>query len=128
MKDDIILSSKELYTQKKNKCNGSFNLISLKCGTSVKKYLSNIFCPACILVCNKNKALYRFLIDLKKFVKLLILSKIIFFNLKYLWGFAPHPTSFIGIKEAKELHLIKSSFLCIGKNIYIIFNLYIPKL
>ncbi|MEI0562247.1 hypothetical protein R4L22_11770 [Brachyspira pilosicoli] len=74
MKDDIILSSKELYTQKKNKCNGSFNLISLKCGTSVKKYLSNIFCPACILVCNKNKALYRFLIDLKKFVKLLSLS------------------------------------------------------
>ncbi|CCG56210.1 hypothetical protein WESB_0740 [Brachyspira pilosicoli WesB] len=79
MKDDrgIILSSKELYTQKKNKCNGSFNLISLKCGTSVKKYLSNIFCPACILVCNKNKALYRFLIDLKKFVKLLGLSEIL---------------------------------------------------
>ena len=77
MKDDrgIILSSKELYTQKKNKCNGSLILISLKCGTSVKKYLSNIFCPACILVCNKNKALYRFLIDLKKFVKLLSLSK-----------------------------------------------------
>ena len=79
MKDDrgIILSSKELYTQKKNKCNGSFNLISLKCGTSVKKYLSNIFCPACILLSNKNKALYRFLIDLKKFVKLLGLSEIL---------------------------------------------------
>ncbi|WP_455144766.1 hypothetical protein [Brachyspira pilosicoli] len=88
MKDDIILSSKELYTQKKNKCNGSFNLISLKCGTSVKKYLSNIFCPACILVCNKNKALYRFLIDLKKFVKLLNLLKLFFV---YLRGLAPAP-------------------------------------
>ena len=27
-----------------------------------------------------------------------------FFNLKYLRGFAPHPSSFIGIKEPKELH------------------------
>ena len=73
MKDDrdIILSSKELYTQKKIRCNSSFNLISLKCGTSVKNYLSNSFYPACILIRNKNKALYRFLIDLKKFVKLL---------------------------------------------------------
>ncbi|MDA0043749.1 hypothetical protein [Brachyspira hyodysenteriae] len=68
----IILSSKELYAQKKN--NSSFNLISLKCGTSVKNYLSNSLCPACILLCNKNKALYRFLIDFKKFVKLLSLS------------------------------------------------------
>ena len=114
MKDDrgIILSSNELYTQKKNKCNGSLILISLKCGTSVKKYLSNIFCPACILVSNKNKALYRFLIDLKKFVKLLSLSKFIFFNFKYLWGFAPHPSSFadrhllgIGIKEPYILRI-----------------------
>ena len=79
MKDDIILSSKELYTQKKIKCNSSLILISLKCGTSVKIYLSNIFCPACILVSNKNKALYRFLIDLKKFVKLLSLSKFSFY-------------------------------------------------
>ncbi|KLI27606.1 hypothetical protein A9X77_08550 [Brachyspira hyodysenteriae] len=74
MKDDrnIILSSKELYAQKKN--NSSFNLISSKCGTSVKNYLSNSFFPACILLVNKNKALYRFLIDFKKFVKLLSLS------------------------------------------------------
>ena len=81
MKDDrgIILYSKELYTQKKIKSNSSFNLISLKCGTSVKKYLSNIFCPACILIRNKNKALYRFLIDLKKFVKLLSLSFFLLF-------------------------------------------------
>ncbi|MEI0477973.1 hypothetical protein, partial [Brachyspira pulli] len=64
----IILSSKELYAQKKN--NSSFNLlISLKCGTSVNNYLSNSLCPACILMVNKNKALYRFLIDFKKFVK-----------------------------------------------------------
>ncbi|WP_020003995.1 hypothetical protein [Brachyspira innocens] len=68
----IILSSKELYAQKKN--NSSFNLISLKCGTSVNNYLSNSFFPACILMVNKNKALYRFLIDFKKFVKLLSLS------------------------------------------------------
>ena len=36
MKDDrsIILSSKELYTQKKNKSNSSLILISSKCGTS----------------------------------------------------------------------------------------------
>lgn len=63
MKDDrsIILSSKELYAQKKNDSNSSFNLISSKCGTSVKNYLSNSLCPACILVSNKNKALYRFL-------------------------------------------------------------------
>ncbi|WP_297248952.1 hypothetical protein [uncultured Brachyspira sp.] len=66
----IIISSKELYAQKKN--NSSFNLISLKCGTSVKNYLSNSLIPACILSCNKNKALYRFLIDFKKFVKLKI--------------------------------------------------------
>ncbi|WP_028330860.1 hypothetical protein [Brachyspira alvinipulli] len=74
MKDDrsIILSSEELYAQKKN--NSSFNLISSKCGTSVKNYLSNSFFPACILLVNKNKALYRFLIDFKKFVKLLSLS------------------------------------------------------
>ena len=78
MKDDrdIILSSKELYTQKKIRCNSSFNLISLKCGTSVKNYLSNSFYPACILIRNKNKALYRFLIDLKKFVKLLNLFQL----------------------------------------------------
>lgn len=90
MKDDrgIILSSKELYTQKKIKSNSSLILISLKCGTSVKKYLSNIFCPACILVSNKNKALYRFLIDLKKFVKLLNLLKLFFV---YLRGLAPAP-------------------------------------
>ena len=73
MKDDrsIILSSKELYTQKKN--NSSFNLISSKCGTSVKNYLSNSLCPACILVCNKNKALYRFLYIFVKFVEMIIL-------------------------------------------------------
>ena len=70
----IILSSKELYALKKNNSNSSFNLISLKCGTSVKNYLSNSLIPACILVVNKNKALYRFLIDFKKFVKLLSLS------------------------------------------------------
>ncbi|ADK30654.1 hypothetical protein BP951000_0655 [Brachyspira pilosicoli 95/1000] len=35
------------------------------------------------------------------------------FILKYLQGFAPHPSSFIGIKEPKELHLIDYSFLCI---------------
>ncbi|WP_244833523.1 hypothetical protein [Brachyspira murdochii] len=76
MKDDrgIILSSKELYAQKKNKSNSSLILISSKCGTSVKNYLSNSLCPACILMVNKNKALYRFLIDFKKFVKLLSLS------------------------------------------------------
>ena len=81
MKDDrsIILSSKELYTQKKNDSNSSFNLISSKCGTSVKNYLSNSLCPACILLCNKNKALYRFLIDFKKFVKLLSLSIFLLF-------------------------------------------------
>ena len=76
MKDDrgIILSSKELYTQKKIKCNSSFNLISLKCGTSVKNYLSNSLCPACILLVNKNKALYRFLYIflILKFVKIFI--------------------------------------------------------
>ena len=70
----IILSSKELYAQKKNNSNCSLILISLKCGTSVNNYLSNSFFPACILLCNKNKALYRFLIDFKKFVKLLSLS------------------------------------------------------
>lgn len=76
MKDDrgIILYSKELYTQKKIKCNSSFNLISLKCGTSVKNYLSNSFYPACILLVNKNKALYRFLYIflILKFVKIFI--------------------------------------------------------
>ncbi|MCZ9944231.1 hypothetical protein OFQ48_05270 [Brachyspira hyodysenteriae] len=71
----IILSSKELYAQKKNNSNCSLILISLKCGTSVKNYLSNSLIPACILMVNKNKALYRFLIDFKKFVKLLSLSK-----------------------------------------------------
>ncbi|MCZ9838514.1 hypothetical protein OFQ52_00325 [Brachyspira hyodysenteriae] len=70
----IILSSKELYAQKKNNSNCSLILISSKCGTSVKNYLSNSLIPACILLCNKNKALYRFLIDFKKFVKLLSLS------------------------------------------------------
>lgn len=76
MKDDrsIILSSKELYTQKKNKSNSSLILISSKCGTSVKNYLSNSLCPACILVCNKNKALYRFLYIflILKFVEIII--------------------------------------------------------
>ena len=76
MKGDrgIILSSKELYTQKKIRCNSSFNLISLKCGTSVKNYLSNSLCPACILLVNKNKALYRFLYIflILKFVKIFI--------------------------------------------------------
>ena len=70
----IILSFKELYAQKKNNSNCSLILISSKCGTSVKNYLSNSFFPACILLVNKNKALYRFLIDFKKFVKLLSLS------------------------------------------------------
>ncbi|MCZ9966724.1 hypothetical protein [Brachyspira hyodysenteriae] len=72
----IILSSKELYAQKKNNSNCSLILISSKCGTSVKNYhiFSNSLIPACILLCNKNKALYRFLIDFKKFVKLLSLS------------------------------------------------------
>ncbi|MDA0060088.1 hypothetical protein [Brachyspira hyodysenteriae] len=45
----IILSSKELYAQKKNNSNCSLILISLKCGTSVNNYLSNSFFPACIL-------------------------------------------------------------------------------
>ncbi|MCZ9896378.1 hypothetical protein [Brachyspira hyodysenteriae] len=45
----IILSSKELYAQKKNNSNCSLILISLKCGTSVKNYLSNSLIPACIL-------------------------------------------------------------------------------
>ena len=75
MKDDrsIILSSKELYAQKKNKSNSSFNLISLKCGTSVNNYLSNSLCPACNLFGNKNKALYRFLYIFVKFVEMIIL-------------------------------------------------------
>ena len=76
MKDDrsIILSSKELYAQKKNKSNSSFNLISLKCGTSVNNYLSNSLCPACIFLGNKNKALYRFLYIflIFKFVEIII--------------------------------------------------------
>ena len=69
---DIILSSKELCAQKKN--NSSFNLISSKCGTSVKNYLSNSFFPACNLCSNKNKALYRFLYIflIFKFVKIII--------------------------------------------------------
>ena len=87
MKDDrsIILSSKELYAQKKNKSNSSFNLISLKCGTSVNNYLSNSLCPACIFLGNKNKALYRFLIDFKKFVKLLSLSIFLIYCIIVIW-------------------------------------------
>lgn len=70
----IILSSKELYALKKNNSNCSLILISLKCGTSVKNYLSNSFFPACILLSNKNKALYRFLYIflIFKFVEIII--------------------------------------------------------
>ena len=70
----IILSSKELHALKKNNSNCSLILISLKCGTSVKNYLSNSFFPACILLCNKNKALYRFLYIFAKFVEMIILT------------------------------------------------------
>ena len=69
----IILSSKELYALKKNNSNCSLILISSKCGTSVKNYLSNSLCPACILSSNKNKALYRFLYIFVKFVEMIIL-------------------------------------------------------
>ena len=33
----------------------------------------------------------------------------------YLQGFAPHPSSFIGIKEPKELHLMNYSFFMYNK-------------
>ena len=51
----------------------------------------------------------KFKIDEKNFNLYYILKQIYFvknnfLNLKYLQGFAPHPSSFIGIKEPKELH------------------------
>ena len=97
----IILSFKELYAQKKNNSNCSLILISSKCGTSVKNYLSNSLCPACILVSNKNKALYRFLIDFKKFVKLLILT-----NFLRLWKAVQVSKSSFIIKIDKLKNLV----------------------
>ena len=91
----IILSSKELYALKKNNSNCSLILISSKCGTSVKNYLSNSLIPACILMVNKNKALYRFLIDFKKFVKLLSLPKFRFLILLFVVALPPHPQFFL---------------------------------
>ena len=55
----------------------------------------------------------------KKLNKTCINIKNYLFKLIYLQGFAPHPTSFIGIKEAKELH-----FLSLKYRYYFIFNTY----
>ena len=65
MKDRNMLSSIECYTLQRYGYYSSFN--KQECGASLD-YLSNI--PlACILYCNKNKALRRFSYILKKFVK-----------------------------------------------------------
>ncbi|MBW5380945.1 hypothetical protein E6A52_09505, partial [Brachyspira hampsonii] len=107
---------------KKNNSNCSLILISLKCGTSVKNYLSNSLIPACILSCNKNKALYRFLIDFKKFVKLLSLS-IFLFNF-----FPPHTAG--GLRQScclrhaeRKTHILQFDILriCIKYSIILYF-------
>ena len=65
MKDRNMLSSIEFYTLKRYGYYSSFN--KQECGASVN-YLSNVP-SACILLCNKNKALRRFSYILKKVVK-----------------------------------------------------------
>ena len=65
MKDRNMLSYIEFYTLQRYGYYSSFN--KQECGASLD-YLSNI--PlACILYCNKNKALRRFSYILKKVVK-----------------------------------------------------------
>ena len=65
MKDRNMLSSIEFYTLKRYGYYSSFN--KQECGASVN-YLSNVP-SACILYCNKNKALRRFSYILNKVVK-----------------------------------------------------------
>ena len=63
-----MLSSIECYTLKRYGYYSSFN--KQECGASLD-YLSNI--PlACILLCNKNKALRHFSYILKKIVKIVV--------------------------------------------------------
>lgn len=65
MKDRNMLSYIEFYTLQRYGYYSSFN--KQECGASLD-YLSNI--PlACILYCNKNKALRRFLYILKSLIK-----------------------------------------------------------
>ena len=69
----VVLCSGILYTLSKFN-NSSFNLIARNAVQVMIILYSQFYNPSCNLCSNKNKYLYCFFIDFKKFVKLLSLS------------------------------------------------------
>ena len=97
----VVLCSGILYTL--SKCsNSSFNLIARNAVQVMIILYSQNYNPSCILLRNKNKYLYCFFIDFKKFVKLLSLSKFIFFYFVVCGGFAPTPPVLFVTKRTKK--------------------------
>ena len=81
----VVLCSGILYTLSKFS-NSSFNLIARNAVQVMIILYSQFYNPSCNFIRNKNKYLYCFFIDFKKFVKLLSLS-----NIRHM-GF-PHGTA-----------------------------------
>ena len=81
----VVLCSGILYTLSKVN-NSSFNLIARNAVQVMIILYSQFYNPSCNFIRNKNKYLYCFFIDFKKFVKLLSLS-----NIRHM-GF-PHGTT-----------------------------------
>ena len=73
----VVLCSGILYTLSKFN-NSSFNLIARNAVQVMIILYSQNYNPSCILLRNKNKYLYCFFIDSKKFVKLLSFSIFLF--------------------------------------------------
>lgn len=69
----VVLCSGILYTLSKVN-NSSFNLIARNAVQVMIILYSQFYNPSCNFIRNKNKYLYCFFIDFKKFVKLLILT------------------------------------------------------
>ena len=81
----VVLCSGILYTLSKVN-NSSFNLIARNAVQVMIILYSQFYNPSCNFIRNKNKYLYCFFIDFKKFVKLF---KFVNFLFKF-WRSPPH--------------------------------------
>ena len=80
----VVLCSGILYTLSKFN-NSSFNLIARNAVQVMIILYSQFYNPSCNLCSNKNKYLYCFFIDFKKFVKLLSLSIFLIYCIIVIW-------------------------------------------